>query len=260
MRLDGSDCEAVEASEFGGPSANVLVSRTKKTDATNRETKMPHALKIDGMQFEVNDQNAQAIYDRTVAGARKDGEDKAAAEKLKADKAETARAEAVKTLSETQAKHDALEAKIKAEAAEVVKFDGQEIAIADFRIPEKRDAWLAGLAQKGAQSRAALLVEARKHLGANEKLDALADLEIKKLVIAKLDKDCKLDGRDATYVAHRYDFAVEFAAKSNVRAIDQARTAQDPVVQAARADAQPDNPKDARAAMIARDLAANAKR
>lgn len=218
---------------------------------TSKQVKV-HMLKIDDMTFEVADANVQAAVDRAIAAARKDGE----SEKLRADNADKLRAETQKALDVLQAKHDALEAAAKQDAAEVLKLDGAEISMADFRDAGKRETFLAGVIEKAADKRASLIVEARKFLGEKEKLDGKTEIEIQKLVIAKADKDLKLDGKSADYVQARYDGVIEAAAKNKTSAVDRARQ----VATTVHVDNSPSsNPADARQAMVARMLASNVK-
>lgn len=225
---------------------------------------MPHQIKVDGFTFEVADPNAQAVIDRVIGIARKDGEDKAAAEKARADAAEKAKADLQKALSELQAKHDAL-----VEAADAMKkcdecrgegkvdgakcdgCEGKGEFEAKTDTADKRRDSIARQVKRGVRSRATLLVEARRHLGAHEKLDDLEDLQIKRLVVAKLQPKAKLDGCDAVYLQARYDAAIELAA-SGPSAIDIVRTVTDPTL-IRREDTAPADPDAARAAMMERN-------
>ncbi len=227
---------------------------------------MANVIKVDGFQFEVNDPNAQACIDRAVAAARKDGDDKATAEKVRADNADKLRGELQKSLSELQAKHDALEAQAKAHADKMVKCgecegegkvdgakcdncegEGEYESKADTA--EKRKDSLNRIVSRLVNARATLLTEARRHLGANEKLDGKSDIEIKKLVITKLDKDAKLDGKDDAYVNMRYQVQIDCA---KVSPIAEARAAVTSQVADAHADEKPSDPEQARLAMLDR--------
>jgi uncharacterized protein len=214
LRLDAQDA-ATEA----------LVRDTTDAIASSQgaEKIMPHVLKIDGLTYEVNDANAQASYDRQI----KNLTDEVAADKLRADNANALSAKHQKDTESLQAKFDTLENAQKSILAETVKIAGAEISFADFRDVTKRDGFLRGVIEKAAAERASLIVEARKHLGANEKFDAYedkdgkpvaakSDLEIKRLVVLKLDKDAKLDGKSADYVQARYDAETARIAKATI--------------------------------------------
>lgn len=66
------------------------------------------------------------------------------------------------------------------------------------------------------KAKAELLARARRVLGADAKLDGLDDLAIKRLVVAKLRPEVKLDGQPEVYVSTRFDVAMEdLEAESN---------------------------------------------
>jgi hypothetical protein len=263
LKLDRFDAEAIEIGDEQDTAVDTAKNSVRVREAKPKieePTHMAHELKVDGFKFEVNDANAQAAVDRVIASARKDGEDKFASEKTRADNADKLCAATQKTLSELQAKHDGLLEKIKTDGAVVIKVDGAEVAVVDFFDAAKRAAFLKDAIAKRTKTRATLLAEARRHLGANEKLDELEDIAIKAMVVKKLKPEAKLDGRDATYIEARFDGAIEDAAK--VSPIDLLRTtALPPVVEGApapRADHAPsDDPAKARQAMIARQLGHN---
>lgn len=257
MRLDAQDAESCD---FAEPTAPVVVSNPLKNVPQEEPKPMAHELKIDGYKFEVNDPNAQTTVDRAIANAKKDGEDKAAAEKTRADNATKLHVDVKAELSTLQAKHDTLAEKVKKDGAETLKIDGAEISLVEFFDGEKRSKFLQTVTASKVKTRATLLAEARRHLGANEKLDELEDIAIKKLVIAKLKPEAKLDGKDATYIEARYDGAVEDAAKTTP--IDRAREqiTTPPAGVTVNVDHLPSNDPDAaRKAMEARMLAANSK-
>lgn len=221
-------------------------------------------LVIDGMTFEVADANAQAAYDGFVARMNKQCDEKVATANLAKENEAKLRTTAEKERDAIQGKHDAK----MAEDRQPLKLDGQEIAIADALDPVKFDAWVTPISQARAHGRASLLVEARKHLGANEKFDAhkgkdgkdvaaKSDTEIKRLVVMKLDQSAKLDGKSDEYIQARYDAAVERSDK-NGRSVDTARTVTAPTLSLVQDDQEPD-PVAARKAMEARMLAANVR-
>jgi len=257
LRLDAGDAEAVSfACDTGEPLPSI------------REAKLMAKLTIDGMVFEVQDANAQAALDGFVARVQKDRDEKVAAEKLRADNAEKLREVAVKEKEALQGKYDSK----MAEDKQPIKLDAAEITVADAADPAKFAAFVQPIVEARAMARASLLVEARKHLGANEKFDAYAgkdgkmvpaktDDEIKRLVIGKLKPSIKLDGKGAEYVQALYDDAVA-TAKPQPSALDLARATGGPAIvpqlAGERSDetAQPDA-ETARKAMIERMLRAN---
>jgi hypothetical protein len=221
---------------------------------------------INGMTFEVADANAQAAYDGERAAITKACDEKVAAEKLRADNAE-------KLLDATRKDKDALQGKYDAKLAEdrqPIRLDGQEIPVVDAVDQAKFDAWSRPIIEARAQARAALLVEARKHLGANERFDAhrskdgkdvaaKSDTEIKRLVVLKLDPSAKLDGKSDEYIQARYDAAIERADKAP-RGVDAARTVTAPTLTLVQDDNEPAlDPAAARKAMEQRMLQANVR-
>jgi uncharacterized protein len=258
LRLDAGDAEAVFARD------------TRENVSSIRGANMAK-LTIDGMVFEVQDANAQAALDGFVARVQKDRDEKVAAEKLRADNAEKLRDGAVKERDAAQGRLDARNAEDK----QPIKLDGQEISAADAVDPAKFAAFVQPIVDARAQARAALLVEARKHLGANEKFDAhtakdgkpvaaRTDSEIKRMVVIKLDPSAKLDGKSDDYVQARYDAVIEAAAKRQPQAIDLARAtggpAPIPQLAGERADEGGEaDAEAARKAMIDRMLRANPK-
>lgn len=216
-------------------------------------------LKIDGMVFEVSDANIQAVVDNKIAAVKKDGDEKTATEKARADAAERDRAAA-------QAKADALEAKIKADEDRMVKCDecggkgecknceGKGEYPAKMDTADRRAASLARMVDKRVDARATLRQLAAKVLGANVKLDGKADAEIKKLVVGKALPTFKLDGRNDDEINAAFDIATADAAK--VAPIDSARPA---LVTAPKADDKPTDPEEAKRRYDERYLSANVK-
>jgi hypothetical protein len=265
LRLDAGDAEATE---FAGDT-------TRMVPLKQEQTKMAHVLKVDGMTFETNDQNAQAAVDRVIAATKREADEKSATEKQRADNADKLRADAEKSRDEWQAKYDALCAKNKADDEKLVKCDecdgtgkvdgercdgcdGKGEYAAKMDTAERRVVSLKRRIDRGVHERAKLYSDAQRVLGLNEKLDGKSTGEIKRLVILKLDKDAKLDGKSEDYVSARYDVAMEqFNAR---RPIDGPRLAvvQAPSPDAPRADHAPSqDPEEARRNMINRTLAAN---
>lgn len=101
--------------------------------------------------------------------------------------------------------------------------------------------------------RAALESQARRVLGADMKLDGKSDRQVRETVLAKLSPDLKLDGKDDTYVAVRFDVALEGFKEPS--ASDKVRAAitggSNPQLRTDAGDAQ--DPAVARAKMIERD-------
>lgn len=252
IRLDEGDAMT---GEFCSSGSNMLVSSPHEGDRS-----MPIKIKLDGFDIEVADSNAQSIIERAIEKARVDGRATFEAEKVRADTAEKAKGDLAKSISELSAKVDSLEAKAKADADETIKINGQDMKLTELRDQAKFDAAILPLVAKAGAARGALVTLATQHLGANEKLDGLSDIEIKKLVIKKLDKDIKLDGKDETYIFHRFDFETEKAAKNQVRPIDRVRLVQqDPPAGHVDSDPVSDDPDEVRKQMIARLDSQNVK-
>lgn len=230
---------------------------------------MNYELKIGGMVFKCDSPNVQAAVDQAIAAAKTAAEAQAADAK-RGEANEKARADGL------QGKLDGLQGKLDAKEGEEkqpLKFDGKEIPAGEAQDPTKFAAFIQPIVEERAAARASLLVEARKHLGANEKFDAYkgkdgkdvqakTDVEIKRLVVQKLEPSAKLDGKSDDYVQARYDAAVEKAAKTApATGINAVRAA----VSDARPEAPPAEvtaPRDAdaaRQAMNQRMLAANPK-
>ncbi len=240
MRLDSGDA----ISGIGKTDFDMLRSESDSNHsnrAAGSENVMLHSLKFDGLTYEVTDQNAQPQLDRYVAGFRKQ-------------------------YDELLAKYDALAAQMKTDAAEMIEFDGAKIAICDLRDEKKRAPFLAASVTKAANERADLIVEARKHVSANEKLDGLSNVDIKKLVAQTLNKEQKLDDKSPEYIQVLYDLSIAAANKNKATQVDIARGAAflpptgNPAIPGMRADQFPStDPAAARQAMIQRELAANVK-
>lgn len=119
---------------------------------------------------------------------------------------------------EIKAKEDELEqlkaerdkAKEDAEKAEAAKDEAEKKA--EDAEQEKQDALKPEKIRDLVQARVALQTQAASILGAETKLDAMSDLEVKHAVIAKLHPEAKLDGKSEVYVQARYDAAIETLA------------------------------------------------
>lgn len=243
IRLDSGD--AAQFSTSRGP----LLGSAK-------EGRMGYVLKMDGVSFEVADSNAQVLYDRAIAAAKRDGDERA-------QKAEKDTKKAIKERDELQAKLDELDGRVKKQAAEVLKLDGVEIAAGDFVTDAaKRDAFLSKAIATAAEGRAELIAEARKHLGADVKLDGKSTLEVKGLVLAKLRADLKLDGKSTDYVSAAYDLAIAAAPKPLSPADKLRADVHAPAAPPVRNDAAtpPTDALDARRQMMARNQSTFVKR
>jgi hypothetical protein len=144
---------------------------------------MEETIRIDGIEYKVSPQIAQAFAKAQAANAAA----------LKSATAERDTATARADAAEDKAKS----ATARADAAEDPKRIAQLVA-----------------------ARASLLADARVHLGADARFDAadgapLSEREIKARVLAKLAPTVKLDGKSDEYVSARYDAAREAAGASN---------------------------------------------
>jgi hypothetical protein len=147
-------------------------------------------IKIDGVEFEVSEQVAQAV------GKLQAKTDQALGELGKSEK--TLREQ----VAAEKGRADALDAKLKeAEKARADAADPKRIA-------------------EAVKARVALLAQARKVLDAKEaeKLDEQDDLTIRKAVLAKLAPSVKLDGQEEPYIQAAYDVAIATAGEVGVAA------------------------------------------
>lgn len=200
---------------------------------------MAHTLRVDGFAFEVTDANTQAAVDKAIANARAAGESIAAQVQAKLDVETKARIDSTTALSALQAKYDGekaaetarLDAKVTCDecggtgmvdTAKCDGCDGAKSIATKADTAERRAAVGERKLARAVKARVALEVEARKHLGTDAKLDGKTELDVKRLVIAKLVPDAKLDGKDAVYIAVRYDDCIERLAK--VTNADRARS------------------------------------
>lgn len=236
LRLDAGDAETHETEEIRRADLAPVASALPTPIATQETKRMAHKMTLDGLELEVADANAQAIITRAVASAEKKGQDAAAAERARAD----GLTDKVKALESEktalQAKVDTLDAAAKkmvdCDACDGTGKVGGEVCddcsgTGSVKMDSLADkAWRKSARERAitravgarADARAKLLVQAAEHLSANEKLDGKSDVEIKKLVLSKICKDLKLDGKDDVYVSHRYDFELEQLAKSKGKA------------------------------------------
>lgn len=187
VRLDSSDA--------------IMVDRTDSVDPPSPATPPSGVslmkIRIDGVEYDVPEQTAQAIQKQF---SRHDEEVKSLRDKL--DAAESA-------ASESKGRADTAEAKLK----EV------EQERDDARDPEK--------IRKAARERAALENEAKEILGDDFKFDEASDFEIRKAVVAEVVGD-RFDSSttDEPYVKGAYDLAVSQAKSASQSRDDVGRAAQ----------------------------------
>lgn len=187
LRLDGADGFQVDDEKpiEPQPGAEAAAGRSNQTgDRVDgrpaQETKNMENIRIDGVTFECSPQVAEAVG-KTMA-------------RLDALKAELA--EATKKASEQQARADAAEESLAAEKK----------ARADAMSPDK--------VRAAVDARLALERQASPILGDEVKVDGMTDAEIKRAVVLAVAKDAevakqRLDAGDETYLAARYDAAVD---------------------------------------------------
>jgi hypothetical protein len=166
LRMDAQDAEQVDL-----PAHNDGGRTTMKK------------IKIDGVEYEVTEQVAQA-FER--AQAKQDTE----AATLKAQL--------------TAVKADAEKDKARADQAEAARTKAEKER-ADAVDPKALDARV--------NARVVLVSTARKHLGAEAKTDGVDDVELKRAVLVKLSPDLKLDGKTPGYIEAAFDYAIEAADK-----------------------------------------------
>lgn len=166
IRLDSGDAEQV-------------VSHIEQTAKPSNlpEPRPMKKIRIDGVEYEVSEQVAQAF------------------EKLEADR--KARFDSEKTALDA-AKAEKSKADARADTAEAKVKDLQTNL--DAAIDPK------AIAAK-VSARVELETKARGLLGDEAKLDGMDDDAIKRAVLAKVSPDVKIDGKDAIYVSAAFDFA-----------------------------------------------------
>ena len=200
-----------------GPGARIrLDAGDAQSIPDPQENPMPQEVRIDGLALQVSEANAPAI--QQAIDRQRTTLDAATAAKVAADK----------VLEALQAKHDAEKRRadeadkpmMKCDKCEGGKVDGVKCEVCDGlgEVPKaaKADAvraWLDGAIARGVKARVALEVEARKHLGAETKLDGLDEVAVKRAVVEKL-AGVKLDGKGAAYVEAAYEHELARAAKA----------------------------------------------
>lgn len=240
---------------------------------------MPHKMKIDGLELEVADANSQSIIERAIASARKDGEDKVAAEKLRADTAEKAKTDCEKLLAAEKAEKEKLDSKVQAYDAKMMKCDecsgsgkvgsdkdckgcdgSGKMKMDEFSNDDKRAAMLTRIwaeKEKVAVAKRVALLDEAKVLPTNLKLDEKSNLEIKALLVKKHAPSYKVDGKTEAQLDEALEvLRGQVAPKKVPTAIDQVRLVQDSDVVVENIDA-PSDPDAARKAMIERSRKIN---
>lgn len=185
-------------------------ARTGATAREGKETRTMKKIVIDGVEYEVTEQVAQALEkDRTAREGR-----------------------------EKQSKADADKAQATADAA-VQKLAAETAARKDAEDPQK--------VQSKVNARVALVSVASQHLDKGFKFDGKTDREVKVAVIEKLASGTKLDGKSDEYVEARFDAAV---GDVGAKALDVVREVADKAGKADASDkvekARTDNEDDAR--------------
>jgi hypothetical protein len=187
LRLDGADGFQVDDEKpiEPQPGAEAAAGRSNQTgDRVDgrpaQETTTMKDIRIDGVTFEASPQVAEAVGKKLA----------------ELDAAKTQLAEATKKASEQQARADAAEENLEAEKK----------ARADALSPDK--------VRAAVDARLALERQASPILGDEVKVDGMTDAEIKRAVVLAVAKDAevakqRLDAGDETYLAARYDAAVD---------------------------------------------------
>lgn len=150
------------------------------------------------------------------------------------------------------------DAKIKAHTAEQSTLQAKLDGLTEQHTKAKQElVELPGKLRAEMSARADLLGHARRVLGPDIKLDGKTDRQVREEVLKKLSPNVVLDAKDDTYVAVRFDVALEgFKEPSASDKLREAVTGgTDPKV--GRADAKDDSdPAKARAEMVERNHAA----
>lgn len=185
VRMDAAELEDERSDSRG---ANVSTDRgidppTNPAPSATRSTAMSK-IRLDGVDFDPSTEAfAQALEKRDAKIAADVAALKAQVTESteKADKAEARADAAAEALAKAQAEIKELPAKLRADMA----------------------------------ARAELDAKARAVLGKDAKLDALSPADVRRLVLAKLTPDVKIDGKSEAYVEARFDAAIEAAEKQD---------------------------------------------
>ncbi len=168
-----------------GPEARVRVdSLQSEPVASIHQGENTMKLRIDGIDFEVPENPALAQAFEKATRERQD------ALRASGSESEKLRSE----LEKEKARADAAQAALKAKT--------DELAAAPKKIRDELEA------------RSKLVALGVEILGAEAKVDEMADAEIKKAIILHTSPEAKLDGQSETYLQARFDAAVELALQS----------------------------------------------
>lgn len=178
LKLDAADAEQIEEAEPPSP------AQPKKEQTMK--------FMIDGVEYEVSEQVAQAI-------SKERRDDAAKLEKVTAER-DTFRTDADKQ-------------KARADVAEAAK-DAAEKARKDAEDPKRVDALVS--------ARADLITRARAVMGADFKLDGKDAAAVKREMLVKLAPDIKLDGKSSDYIEALFDHAFADFEKKNPAALARA--------------------------------------
>lgn len=170
-------------------SAEMVEPSTEPQTESNKMLK----IRIDGVECEVAPTVADLIAKERATSAALLDAVKAESAKLKADSEKNA------------ARADTAEAKAKQLEGDLAKATDAKAIAAQV------------------QARVALEKRASEVLGAEIKLDAMTDLEVKKAVIVKLDSAADLTDKSVDYVAARFDFELASKARKNPAAEELAK-------------------------------------
>lgn len=213
LRLDAGDAATAECFDS---TPDVGDSDSPTRNESQERTPM-FKIKVDGLELEVADANAGSIIERAILNAKKEGSDLATAEKARADSAELAKAASDKKVTELQAKVDASKSDVKCDECDGTgEAGGKDCEYCAGKGEMKADSLLdldrrkasrarsdARAAASAGAARAKLLTLVAPHLSANEKLDALTDVQIKRLTLDKLG--VKFDDKSDVYAIARFD-------------------------------------------------------
>lgn len=176
----------------------LVVPSPRSAPREPEDTKMNRKIRIDGVDYEVPEQTAQAFEKKLDALKSERKEAQAQIEQLTADNGKLA------------GERDGLK-------AQCAKYDAALKAAQD---PKR--------VREAVAARVALETKAGAILGSEVKLDALSDREVKVAVVAKLSAGFKGEGKSDDYVSARFDAACEMAeSEGGISAVRAALHADD---------------------------------
>jgi hypothetical protein len=182
VRMDGAAVEVDRTCEGEKTGANDLGTPRAAPGARGRDPM--NKIRIDGVDFDPSTEafaQAFAKYEAKLIAQAADAKKELEAATSRADKAEAKADAAVDEKAKLETEMKELPARIRTDMA----------------------------------ARAELDAKARVVLGKEVKLDALTPADVRKMVLAKLAPDVKLDGRSEAYVEARFDAALEAHAKDD---------------------------------------------